>query len=35
MLEGVAEGDSGRARFHQAGVRCAIEHARLRSHVGS
>ncbi len=35
MLEGVAEGDSGRARFHQTGVRCAIEHARLRSHVGS
>jgi len=35
MQEGVAERDAGRPRFDQAGVRCAIEHARLRSHVGS
>jgi hypothetical protein len=35
MQEGVAQGDARRARFHQTGVRRAIEHARLRSHVGS
>ena len=35
MKEGIAESDAGRARFDQAGFRCAIEHAGLRSHVGN
>src|SRR5262249_23498713 len=34
MKEGVAESNLGCARFHQAGFGCAIEHARLCSHVG-
>ena len=34
MEKRIAQGDTGSARFHQAGVRCAIKHARLRSHVG-